>query len=365
MGFNILLCLTIIIIYFLTHISKKDPNKNDKAFLLFAFIILFIAVAFRKTYIGNDTLEYIKFFKDCSLNRWNLFGTNIRFETGYIIFNNILGYISTNARFFMIVMSAIFNFSVYKFIKNNSKNFLFSILIYINLLFFYQSMTMMRQFLAISIILLSFNYVKDKKFFKYLAMTLLASCFHISAIISIIIYPIYYLKINRKRILTLSTITIIVSLLLSRIFPIIASLTNRSTYYNNQIGETKLANIILFLIYLTFTLFALLIARKNDKKNNSFYIYILFISTLLYGLSINAAILARIGHYIAIFSIIAIPNMLYLSIKKKRLLYELIIILFLISYSSTIMINRPEWNSAYNYESCIGEWNSSGCKEEE
>ena len=362
MAFNLCLCLAIIILYFLTHISKKNLKFNDNFFLVCSFILLFFFVAFRKTNIGNDTMEYIKLFKNCSLYKWDYLGANIRYETGYIIFNIILSYISSSTRFFMIIMSLIFNYSVYKFIKFNSKNYLFSIIIYINLLFFYQSMTMMRQFLALSIILLSFNYIKEKKFFKYLIMTLLASCFHITAIVSLALYPMYYMNLNRKRIFILSSITLIISILLDRILPYLSILTNRRDFYNHLIGEVKLANIILFLIYFVFLIFSLFIIRKENKKFNNFYLYVFFFSSLLYSLSINTSILARMGHYIAIFSIIALPNIICFNIKTRKLVYEFIISAFLILYSSIIMVYRPEWNSAYNYESCIGNWYSNECK---
>ncbi len=354
MGFNILLCLTIIVLYFLTHIQKTNRQFNDKVFLIISFIILFILVALRETNIGNDTIEYIKLFENCAKYKWDLLNTSSRFEAGYTIFNIILSYISSSTRFFMIIMSLIVNYSVYKFLKSNSKNYLFSIIIYINLLFFYQSMTMIRQCLAMSIILLAFKYVKEKQLFKYILMVILASCFHITAIVGILIYPIYHLKINKKRILLLTIATIIISILLEWILPSISVITNRFNYYDLQVGEAKLANIILFLIYLVFTVFAAFIVINNNKKkdnsSNDFYIYVFIISAILYAISINAPILARIGHYIAIYSIIAIPNIIYQNINKKILLYELIISLFLISYSSTIMVFRPEWNSAYNYK---------------
>ena len=362
MIFNICLCLIIIFIYFVTHISKKNTKLNDIIFLFCSFFLLFFFVAFRKTSIGNDTLEYIKLFKNCSLYKWDYLDINVRYEIGYIIFNIIISYISSSTRFFMVIMSLIFNYSIYVFIKDNSKNYLFSIIIYLNLLFFYQSMTMMRQFLALSIILLSFKFVKEKKPLKYMVMVLLASSFHVTALISAFIYPMYYMKLNKKRILTLSIVTIVFSTFLDKIIPYLSILTNRSNFYNQMIGEVKLANVILFLIYLVFLIFSLFVIKKDNKKSNDFYLYVFIFSALLYALSINVAVLARVGLYFAILSIISLPNIIYYNLKNDRLIYELIISVFLILYSSIIMIYRPEWNSAYNYKSCIGNWHDVECE---
>lgn len=362
MIFNLCLCLTIFIIYIITHISKKNSNFNDNVFLICSFALLFFFVAFRKTSIGNDTIEYIKLFNNCSLYKWDFLSANSRYEVGYVIFNIILSYISSSARFFMIVMSLIFNYSVYRFIKNNSRNYLFSIIIYINLLFFYQSMSSMRHFLALSVILLSFRFVKEKKILKYLIMVFIASNFHIAALVSFLIFPLYHMKFNNKRMIIFSIITYIFSIFLSKIFPYLSILTNRSDYYNYMIGEVKLANIIFFLIFCVFVVFSLIIIKKDSKELNNFNLYVLVISALLFALSINIAVLARVAQFIAMFTIIVLPNIIYYNIKEKRLVFEFIISMFLILYSSIVMIYRPEWNSAYNYELCVDNIYSNECK---
>lgn len=362
MEFNICLCFAIFVIYLLTHISTRSKKLNDNLFLVISFFILFIFVAFRKTNIGNDTTEYIKIFKNICTYKWDFLNMNSRYEVGYIVINVLLSYISSNARFFLVIMSFIFNFSVYKFIKENSKNYLFSVIIYINLLFFYQSMTMMRQFLALSVILLSFNFVKEKKFIKYFFAVLLAATFHTTAILGIFIYPMYNMKFYEKRVFLFSIITIFAFMILDKVFPYLAMITNRGEFYNQTVGEIKLANIILFLIYLTFLIFSLVIVSKKEQKSNHFYLYNFTFSALFYALSIHTAVLARAGQYFAIFSIISLPNIICYNIKNKKLIYEFVISLFLILYSSIIMIYRPEWNSAYNYESCIGSWHDINCE---
>lgn len=360
MAFNFVLCLIMIFLYFIIHSSKRSTKVNDNLFLLCAFCILFLLVAYRATNIGNDTPSYIKIFKNCAIFKWQYLNFNTRYEIGYIIINILLGYVSSKTRFFLVTTSFIFNYSIYKFVKKNSKNYLFSVIIYINLLFFYQSMTMMRQFLALSIILLSFDFVKEKKFLKYLIMVLIASSFHTTAILGIFIYPMYNMKYSNKKVFIFSIITLIAITLLDKIFPYFAAITNRGEFYNQTIGEVKLANIILFLIYLVFLIFSLMIVQKKEKEKNHFYLYTFVFSTLFYALSINTAVLARAGQYFAVFSIISLPNIIYQNIKKRRLIFEIIISTCLIMYSSIIMIYRPEWNSAYNYKFCI---QSDDCSE--
>lgn len=362
MIFNLCLCFFILIIYIFTHLSNKDKKFNNNLFLILTFILLFVLVAFRKTTMGNDTLEYIDLFKKCSIYKLDFLKTNSYFESGYVIFNVLLSFISTKPRFFMIIMSLIFNYSVYKFIKENSENYLFSVIMYINLLFFYQSMSMMRQFFALSILLLSFNLVKQKKLIKYAISVIVASLFHSTAILGILIYPMYHIKYKKKNISLIIGSTIFIMVFFDSIFPIIAKLLNRADLYNSMIGDAKIANFISFLIFLVFYIFSLIVIPKNKKIECNFYLYSFIFSFSIYAISINMAVLSRACQYFAIFSIIALPNIINNYIKNKRLIYNFVVCFFLIMYASTIMLYRPEWNSAYNYQSCIGHWDDKYCE---
>ena len=146
--FNILLIIMIIVIYLLTHL-KKNKN-NDYIFLVVTFIIFFFLVGFRSVYSGNDTLTYLNLFDYCKTLKFDIL-ENTRYETGYLIFNIFLGYFNIDHRLFLIIFSAIFNFHIFKFIKDNSTNYFLSVMMYVGLLFFYLSMTMFRQFFAMMI----------------------------------------------------------------------------------------------------------------------------------------------------------------------------------------------------------------------
>lgn len=363
MIFNCILCLFIICFYLITHIDSKNKETKDKLFLIITFFVLFILVGTRAMNVGNDTLSYLDLFKKSSIFKMSILDSNTYYEKGYLIFNVLLSYISSSSRFFMFAMSLIFNYAVFKFIKDNSKNYLLSVLMYINLLFFYQSMTMMRQFLALSIVLLfSFKYVKEKNLVKFLISIIVASLFHSTALIAVFIYPIYYLNYNRKRVLIIIIASIFALLSLNQIYPLIASILNKETYYITMVGETKLANIISTLIYSIMYIFSLCIVKQDKRQKYGFYLYSLLFASTICFVSINMAVLSRVSQYYAILSIIALPNLINLNLKNNKTIINMVIVLFMMLYSSIVMIYRPEWNSAFNYKSCIISQNEYYCK---
>ena len=354
MIFNTILVFTIIIIYILTHLGNNKKNVKDNLFLLVVFTLFFILVGTREMTRGNDTMTYLRLFNALSINRWNsvIFGNY--YEPGYIIFNILLSYISKSSNFFMLIMSFLFNYAIFRFIKNNSNNYLMSTLMYVELLFFYYSMTMMRQFLALVIVLYSFKYVKNKKIIPFLLFIFLATTVHTSAFVSVLIYPMYYSKYSNRKAIIIFVISIILLLFLGNFYSYITPILNRKTYYLNRIGEIKVINVITSLIYLIMFLFSSIILKNKEKNLNSncFYLFAFLLSFCMLMISVKMAIMERISIYFTIFTIVALPNIIGKKVKNYVIVNSIIFILIFI-YSSTIMVYRPEWNTSFEYKSCI------------
>lgn len=354
MTFNFILCLTIVLIYFSTHISNSKPKKNqDYLFLIISFLILFILVGFREMTRGNDTLAYINLFQKCEKYKWSILSINNYYETGYIVLNILISFFTNNLRVFMVLFSAYFNYATFSFIKKNSDNYLFSTLMYICLLFLYDSMSMFRQFFALSIILLGFDYIKNKKFIKYTLTVIFATFFHSSAFIAIFLYLLYNFKYNRKRVFIIIIFSIICYSFLNVIYPFIAGFFSRETSYIDTIGNITYANILYTVVFLVLFLFAIFIVPLNKREENGFYLYSLLFATSLFFISIKMPVLSRGVQYYSIMSIIALPNLIEKNLQKNRLVYKTIIICMFLLYSSIIIKLRPEWNSAFDYKSCI------------
>lgn len=56
----------------------------------------------------------------------------------------------------------------------------------------------MRQAIAMSIMGIGFHFIKERKFFRYLTIVILATHFHETAILMLLLYFIYRFKFNFK-----------------------------------------------------------------------------------------------------------------------------------------------------------------------
>ena len=180
-----------------------------------------------------------------------------------------------------------------------------------------------------------------------------ASLFHSSALLAFFIYPLYHMKYTRKAVFIIAISSIVMVLFLSRIYPLVAAFLDKGTYYMERIGDIKMANLIAMLIFILMYVFSLIVIKREKRQDYSFYLYTLLFSAAIYFVSINMSVLNRVTQYYAIFSIIALPNIIEANIKESKLLVKSAIIGLFMLYSSVIMYNKPEWNSAYNYKTCL------------
>lgn len=152
-----------------------------------AFIILTIVGGVRGKSVGVDTINYIEIFYDN--------GVNIK-EYGFVILLRLCRYISDSPRLFIIISLAITNFCVIFAVYKYRVNIFFAVFSYVTLYFYMTSFNVIRQYISISILLLSVTYLIEGKKTIYLFLLFLATSFHISAIVGIVFPILVYKKIN-------------------------------------------------------------------------------------------------------------------------------------------------------------------------
>lgn len=357
-------------------ISYTSKIKNKEIFfLVFSFIILFFVSGLRNNYVGADTATYISTFniiKNIPLSQ----SFELYFESGYILYNYVIGLFFDNAQFLIIISSFIIIIAITTFIYKNSANVYMSLYLFITLMFYYDSMNIMRQFLAVSVILYGFEFVKSRKFIKYLVCVIIATFLHTTAIISILIYFLYSWQFSYKRIFLLFICSLVGYSLLNPILIIVFELLPRYASYETRLGSNNFASYIAAFMYFVIVLFGLIILRYdyskskkyqigdllkqndnlliNDNTNSYIYsplTYIMVITTVLNFLAIEFNILGRADIYFSIFVIIYLPNVIN-KIKNKNIkfLSYFFILIFCTLYNIIIFLLRPDWHWVIPYE---------------
>ena len=180
--------LSLLFILGLGFIFNCNSTKKRKiVFLIISCLTLTTIAMFRTKYVGIDTLQYFRNFQYISNTAYSELHL-IRYELGFTYLCKILGEFYSDPQILIIVTSIFINVSVFRFIYKNSDNVVLSVIFYILLNFYYNYMNIMRQALAISIILWGFEFIKKEKNISFIITVIIAMQFHSSAILALVFF---------------------------------------------------------------------------------------------------------------------------------------------------------------------------------
>ena len=181
-----------------------NPTGKNNKYCKIAFVITIIGLALiaglRGYSVGHDTSNYANIFHNIGALKFDMLLTQKIYpgmESGYVWLCWIFARISYNFRWFLVV-TALFEFAaVGIWIWRNSDKPFISLFVFV-CMFYTFFLTGIRQCIAVSILLFSYEDVKNKKLLWFICKVLLASLFHQSALIFIVVYILSYFKKPNK-----------------------------------------------------------------------------------------------------------------------------------------------------------------------
>ncbi len=310
-------------------------NKKSKALYIVIFVVLLALAGFRSG-IGTDYVNYKEAFKlyaDGESPYW------YNFEPGFILLIRLFTLLFKDLRIWFFIFSLIPLVFVFKACKNMSVNAIFSIYLYVAMYFYCSSFNLVRQFIAVSIVLFAIDSLIKRKYIKYILLILLASMFHTTALIML---PFALIAGKRTKwhgyvwmLIALGATAVVVPLML-KLVPII--LPKYAMYLEFQ-GGGATANIIIAVA----TTFLLDLAKRQIRKNGGAHICnermknsevdperiiavfekACILSVCLYALAMTNTLFSRIASYFYIISILSIPYAVYNMEPKSRRLVRI------------------------------------------
>ena len=335
---------------------------NVNTLLFFSMGLLLLLNCLRSLETGNDTISYYSLFEHYkgTSNDYSvaaLLWMDSYIDIGYRMINKLFLKLSDNYQLFISTIAVFMYCAVNRYIKKYSCNAVYSVFLFF-LLFFHVYLNMLRQALAISIILLGIHYLFENKKIRFIVIVLIATLFHKTAIIALLLLPIAYKKhfSISKSIVTIGlAIVLTFSGGISKILEIIGY---SGKYITEENGISTYAGIVLSSIVLLCMLF---VSRKNINRENlldggdniyaRFYIRIPVIQVIISIASLALPILYRCEYYFTIFYLAGIPYFLMNSDDSKsnrRVIGTFILIVYSV-YMAGILLLRPEWYSEFQY----------------
>lgn len=309
----------LLFITFLAIISALDKHKGKRN-LFFVFASFFAIILFqslRKWTVGIDVVTYLNFFERLSAESMMDFSAEFyTIETGFLIYNKLIAWFTSDKQIFLVIVSASIFIPIGYVIYKNSKNFYLSIVALITLGIFNFSFSGLRQSIAIAIVFLSFECIKKRKWVLFLGLVLLASSFHLSALVFLPAYPLYFLKIKKKHFLLILGFIAVVFVFKSLLIKFFISSVFEK-YDNSELLVSTGAYTMFFVMLLIYS-FSIFVQRKRESSVtlNAYSNYML-VAVIIQIAASESQVAMRAGYYYFIFITLLLPEIMATFKDKK------------------------------------------------
>lgn len=326
-----------LILLLMGFLIKKKTSK--KVYFLTLFCLLF---SLRSIQVGVDIDGYVTEFLNIARTDWNhLFAETTTFygyEKGFIVFDKLVSYITKDANFYLFICATIIYGSLIYFFSFISENDLTKqTIMFVCLPSFAVLLSGLRQAFAVSFVLLAYVMFKKRKYLISLLLYALAITFHATAFLGILLLFTRIIKIEKKHVLTLFVVGIIVFLtrtvIAKSVFEKIEQFSDKMEFY--PIEDNNSYTMILFYLIILFILFWL--SNSVTEKNRDFLeyrniVYILMLLQLFASIQTN---LMRTTYYFLPFLPMAIITVVEdgkLKFQRKYVYLVLFIGLFILYF---------------------------------
>lgn len=337
--------------------GNKLEKKGSKKYVfleIIGLVLLAFLASIRGISIGTDLAHYVKPVFNATA-RYGLSG-NYYFkviEVGYVFFNYIISLFCNNFNVFLFILQFfILAFSYYGLKKINPNHSLLIYMLFI-ILYYNKSLNVVRQSMALSLILFSFQFLFKKQSKKFLFIVFLAFLFHRSAIVAIFMYPLFSLITSSKENVKYTFVALLIILFIVFAFfdSIFAFLINTgvlptrymsylTSYYNNQVDFEIVDLVLDVCIAILYMLFSKLFQTK--EKYSKFYFFLLIIDIVFLIIGGKYSSVNRIGLYFRLPAILYFLSNFSVFIKEnntKSLFSSFLVLLIATAY----------WGYIYGY----------------
>lgn len=332
-------------------------ESGKRTYLFIVFCAMTILGGWRSIDMCYDIREYTNFF--------NLFAriplkTPVEYEYymeyGFYLFCKLISLCGGTSRTMLIVSSGIVAFCICRFIYRHADNVLFSVFLVLSFPYFYTSFDILRNYMAISILLIAYDYLEKQKFVWFVVWVVIAAQFHTIAYVFLFLYPVAKIKwnvINTCFVLGIGMLsTIYVKAIATAISGTIGMYEGYISgvnswwigQYNGGIKTAAMYVVIFGICVLAY------INRKNRKDVDKYFAFVLIV-TIFSIMYTNSNIMIRLIVMMLPLYAIAIPKLLNKNdciSPNNQVLYTFGIVLVGIMYHTYMIMNN--WQNIVPYQ---------------
>lgn len=326
-----------------------EKSKYKKTLIWIVVILLSLLAGFRSIDVGVDVRVYaypnFLIAKDVHGSRQlSDFMFNSRFaqlevEPGYLfvvflgtkLFRGIFGPLFLTS----LIINAGVLFGLYRIRDHLSFNIAAAIFCFMH---YERTYNIMRQWMAMAVIIFGIKYIYDRKPLKYLLCVLAAMCFHQSAFIAVALY-IIFVFMEKSRLKFTGVLVVGASVIGIMIFqPLVKSLISSGILTDKFLHYAEGDGVPLFLPEILVRLPAIAICSvmykpmKQRDSHHPYWFVLMIVEAVISQLHGIMDFAARISAYFYIAQIVELSTVCTVGDRKQRTLIKLLVIAYAVLY---------------------------------
>ncbi len=307
--------------------------------------------------VGADTLNYSLKFSWIGQTSWKsifnamykvyiqgyepLIDSDINFlykDPGYHLFQKVCHIFTDNYQVYLLIVAFIIFASMGRFVYKYSEDPCVSFILFSSLFYGFFAVTGIRQSLATALVLfIGFDFVKERKFFKFILIALLAYTIHKSVLVFAVFYFLGAIKVGMEYIG-------FVSLFTAGVFAagpgFVLRMARFLGYDKDEVYDLPpvMYVIAILLVAVMIVVFYKRILLKSKDKNWEISATLLAASLSVFALLHQG--MMRVQQYYSLFLMLSIPSLFCIFENKSKTLIRFGFIFVLIAY---LIKNNPQY----------------------
>lgn len=347
-----LVLLIIIMFCLLLNVNRRKIGR--KVFVVIIFAMIALVSMLRSWQVGVDTAQYYRNFAVISQMAWSQ-SDELRYEKGYYALCKLLSYITYDGQILIAVTSLFMVGSVGRFIYKYSKDVVLSAYLYICLNIYFFHLNGMRQSLAIAVLLWGVDYLVEDKKIRFLIVVYIASLFHSSAFIFVVILLVKDRVYHKGRYMQLMLVTVAGFITAVPMFKVVTGIIGKYSGYLES--EYAAANYFgaLFQFIVGFSIYSLChylyVSRIKtfENKIDQIVMWSVAIAVCCLAMTMRMNIIGRSIQYFWTYSLVLVPNIISEVKGRAKWRSKMLICVGTFLYWLIIGTLRPHWLGAIPY----------------
>lgn len=303
-----------LITFLVTFVIYRIYEKSDYTFVKYLIPLPLILLSGLRYDVGTDYMY--RYFADY---QYMLAGGIPAVEIGFRYLMSFLIVFTNNPQYLFLVTSLfIYEFIILDFV-DHSKNFYFSMMLFFLTGYYFDSLNILRQYISIVFLLFSYYALQRDDIKRWIIYILIASLFHVSSIVFLIVYIPYKFEVKMKYVISFLLFVFFLILIGKPIFLEVLKFTPYSKYSGTTYLSSDfqlIPSCVVMSVSIVYLYFYFVYHEKVDKQ---IYLYtcLSLVATTFSLLSCSMFLFMRFVPFFSFFSLTGIP-LIFSKIDKNK-----------------------------------------------